>query len=165
MIRVVHPGSRIRMLTFYPSRIPDPGVKKAPNPGSGPATLASYLTAVLSLGCSLMKDNFCIYLFLGQDGGRQAGSKGELQGAAPELQVWLFFVTCSRAPFIYPFLSENIFKRSLCFLMVSKFCEVAQKRRISIIRLRKYIRKKKNLQRFVKTTRFFKLREIDPLQK
>ncbi len=44
MIRVVHPGSRIRMLTFYPSRIPDPdadflpipdpGVKKAPDPGS-----------------------------------------------------------------------------------------------------------------------------------
>jgi hypothetical protein len=34
MIRVVHPGSRIRMLTFYPSRIPDPGVKKAPEPGS-----------------------------------------------------------------------------------------------------------------------------------
>ncbi len=25
MIRVVHPGSRIRMLTFYPSRFPDPG--------------------------------------------------------------------------------------------------------------------------------------------
>jgi hypothetical protein len=25
MIRVVHPGSRIRMLTFYPSRIPDHG--------------------------------------------------------------------------------------------------------------------------------------------
>jgi hypothetical protein len=39
MIRVVHPGSRIRMLTFYPSRIPDPGVKKAPDPGSGSATL------------------------------------------------------------------------------------------------------------------------------
>jgi hypothetical protein len=36
MIRVVHPGSRI--LTFYPSRIPDPEVKKAPDPGSGPAT-------------------------------------------------------------------------------------------------------------------------------
>jgi hypothetical protein len=36
MIRVVHPGSRIRMLTFYPSRIPDPEsrVKKAPDPGS-----------------------------------------------------------------------------------------------------------------------------------
>ena len=36
MIRVVHPGSRIRMLTFsHPGpRIPDPGVKKAPNPGS-----------------------------------------------------------------------------------------------------------------------------------
>jgi hypothetical protein len=24
MIRVFHPGSRIRILTFYPSRIPDP---------------------------------------------------------------------------------------------------------------------------------------------
>jgi hypothetical protein len=36
MIRVVHPGfgSRILILTFYPSRIPDPGVKKAPDPGS-----------------------------------------------------------------------------------------------------------------------------------
>jgi hypothetical protein len=39
IIRVVHPGSRIRMLTFYPSRIPDPGDKKAPDPGSGSATL------------------------------------------------------------------------------------------------------------------------------
>ncbi len=29
---------RIRMLTFYPSRIPDPGVKKAPDPGSLPTT-------------------------------------------------------------------------------------------------------------------------------
>ncbi len=27
-------SSRIRMQTFYPSRIPDPGVKKAPDPGS-----------------------------------------------------------------------------------------------------------------------------------
>jgi hypothetical protein len=34
MIRVVHPGSRMWMLTFYPSRIPDEGVKKAPDPGS-----------------------------------------------------------------------------------------------------------------------------------
>jgi hypothetical protein len=30
---------RIRILIFYPSRIPDPGVKKAPDPGSGSATL------------------------------------------------------------------------------------------------------------------------------
>jgi hypothetical protein len=37
IIRVVYPGSRI--LVFYPSRIPDPGVKKAPDPGSGSATL------------------------------------------------------------------------------------------------------------------------------
>ncbi len=27
--RVVHPGSRIRILTFYPSRIPDPGGQKS----------------------------------------------------------------------------------------------------------------------------------------
>jgi hypothetical protein len=35
MIRGVHPGSRILMLTFsHPgSQIPDPGVKKVPNPG------------------------------------------------------------------------------------------------------------------------------------
>jgi hypothetical protein len=34
--RKYDPGcsSRIRMLTFYPSRIPDPGVKKTPDPGS-----------------------------------------------------------------------------------------------------------------------------------
>jgi hypothetical protein len=39
MIRVVHPGFWIRILTFYPSRIPYPGIKKAPDPGSGFATL------------------------------------------------------------------------------------------------------------------------------
>jgi hypothetical protein len=32
-------SSRIRILTFYPSRIPDLGIKKAPDPGSGSATL------------------------------------------------------------------------------------------------------------------------------
>ncbi len=47
------PGSR--MLTFYPSRIPDTGVKKAPDPGSGSATLlvgtvpAAPLLIILSL--------------------------------------------------------------------------------------------------------------------
>jgi hypothetical protein len=30
----------IRILILHPSRIPDPGVKKAPDPGSGSATLA-----------------------------------------------------------------------------------------------------------------------------
>ncbi len=37
MIWDVHPGyrSRTRILIFYPSRIPDGGVKKAPDPGSG----------------------------------------------------------------------------------------------------------------------------------
>jgi hypothetical protein len=43
----VHPGSgsRIQILTFYPSRIPDPGVKKALDPGS--ATLISYIISIL----------------------------------------------------------------------------------------------------------------------
>jgi hypothetical protein len=31
MIRIAHSRSQIRILTFYPSRIPDPGVKKAPD--------------------------------------------------------------------------------------------------------------------------------------
>ncbi len=35
MIRDVYHGSGYRILIFYPSRIPDPGVKKAPDPGSG----------------------------------------------------------------------------------------------------------------------------------
>ncbi len=34
MIRDVHPGSWIWILIFYPSRIPDLVVKKAPAPGS-----------------------------------------------------------------------------------------------------------------------------------
>jgi hypothetical protein len=32
MIRVVHPGSRIRMLTFYPSRIPGSRRHRIPDP-------------------------------------------------------------------------------------------------------------------------------------
>ncbi len=47
MIRVVHSGFRIRILTFYPSRIPDRGVKKAPDPGSGSATLNAQILAML----------------------------------------------------------------------------------------------------------------------
>jgi hypothetical protein len=54
MIRVVHPGSRIRMLTFsHPgSRIPDPGVKKhpIPDPGSGSATLIKSFTICTNRG-------------------------------------------------------------------------------------------------------------------
>ncbi len=34
MIRVVHPGSRIRMLTFYPSWIPAPGSRGQKGTGS-----------------------------------------------------------------------------------------------------------------------------------
>ncbi len=42
-------SSRIRILTFYPHRIPDPGVKKAPDPGSGSATLAQVMGAWMLL--------------------------------------------------------------------------------------------------------------------
>ncbi len=35
-------SSRIRILIFYPFRIPDPRVKKAPYPGSASATLVSW---------------------------------------------------------------------------------------------------------------------------
>ncbi len=40
-----HPGSgtRVRIFIFYPFRIPGPGVLKAPDPGSGSATLLEYL--------------------------------------------------------------------------------------------------------------------------
>jgi hypothetical protein len=43
MIRVVHPGSRIRIRFFLP--IPYPGVKRAPDPGS-----ATLLTTIVSVG-------------------------------------------------------------------------------------------------------------------
>ncbi len=39
MILVVHSGSWIRVLTFYPSRIPDPGVKSHRILDPGSATL------------------------------------------------------------------------------------------------------------------------------
>jgi hypothetical protein len=38
--------SRIRILTFNPFRIPDLGIKKAPDPGSGSATHTSISTAM-----------------------------------------------------------------------------------------------------------------------
>jgi hypothetical protein len=46
MIIVVHPGSasQIQIQIFYPTRIPAPVVKKAPDPGSGSATLTDCQT-------------------------------------------------------------------------------------------------------------------------
>jgi hypothetical protein len=40
-----HPGSQIRMLTFYPSQIPNSGVKKAADPGSGSSALLGTLSS------------------------------------------------------------------------------------------------------------------------
>jgi hypothetical protein len=50
MIRFVHPGYRswIRILTFCPSRITDPGVKKASDPGSGSTTLEGIIQFFLT---------------------------------------------------------------------------------------------------------------------
>jgi hypothetical protein len=42
--------SRIRILIFYPSRIQDPGVKKAPEPGSGTLVLVTFFPVVLDRG-------------------------------------------------------------------------------------------------------------------
>jgi hypothetical protein len=55
MIRVVHSGSRIRILTFYPSRIQNPGVEKAPDPGSGSATLSNGIGILLVKICKLRR--------------------------------------------------------------------------------------------------------------
>jgi hypothetical protein len=41
--RKYDPGCSFRILILYPSRIPNPGVKKAPDPGSGSATLEIYI--------------------------------------------------------------------------------------------------------------------------
>ena len=51
--RKYDPGcsSRKRMLSFYPSRIPDPGVKKAPDPGSGSATLLFIIDGAQHIIC------------------------------------------------------------------------------------------------------------------
>jgi hypothetical protein len=46
MIRDVHPGSRFRILIIHPSRIPDPEVKQAPDPGSGSSTLRAEITLI-----------------------------------------------------------------------------------------------------------------------
>ncbi len=46
MIQEVHTGSRIRILTFYPSRIRDSGVKKTPDPGS-----AALILTVVGMTC------------------------------------------------------------------------------------------------------------------
>ncbi len=50
----VHPGSRIRMLVFYPSRIPESGVKKAPDPD--PQYCHNFSTLVLYFICCLSPD-------------------------------------------------------------------------------------------------------------
>ncbi len=41
-------SSRIRILTFCPSQIPDPEVKKAPDPGSGSAALKTLFQHIVS---------------------------------------------------------------------------------------------------------------------
>ena len=51
-IWVVHP--RTLILIFYPSRIPDPGIKKAPDPGSG--TLIFYSSRIPDPGIKKAPD-------------------------------------------------------------------------------------------------------------
>jgi hypothetical protein len=49
MIRVVHPGSGSRILTFYPSRTQGSRLKKAPDPGSASLPLPEIKVAVPSI--------------------------------------------------------------------------------------------------------------------
>jgi hypothetical protein len=49
------PGCSSRILTFYPSWIPDPGVKKAPDPGTSSATLLQTMTTLNSQAFTLAR--------------------------------------------------------------------------------------------------------------
>ncbi len=51
--------SRIRLLICYPSRIPNQGVKKAPGPGSGSATLVQAVKVLLHCRCNPRLKNQC----------------------------------------------------------------------------------------------------------
>jgi hypothetical protein len=57
MIRVVHPGSRIRMLTFYPSRIPDVGSATLGfgTPDYRIMTYRMHISCVLAGACKVMR--------------------------------------------------------------------------------------------------------------
>ncbi len=48
-------------LDFYPSRIPDPGVKKAPDPGSGSATLITPNFLFVICYNSILLAVFCLW--------------------------------------------------------------------------------------------------------
>ncbi len=57
--RKYDPGcsSWIWILTFYPSRIPDPGVKKAPDPGSESATLSTCRLSIMNFDLAGNKED------------------------------------------------------------------------------------------------------------
>jgi hypothetical protein len=50
------------MLVLYPYRIPDPGVKKAPDPGSGSATLVFTVDAQDAVTHMFLEVGECVYL-------------------------------------------------------------------------------------------------------
>jgi hypothetical protein len=81
------------MLTFYPSRIPDPGVKKAPDHGFGSATL------LLSINDQPVAQIFFL-LYLGRiEAELKAGGGVQLrpQAAAHQLQA-AHQQACQQAP-------------------------------------------------------------------
>ncbi len=58
--------SRIRIIIFYHSRIPDPGVKKAPDPGFGSATLREWMITIgWSEWSSWYKLEYLLHCFFG----------------------------------------------------------------------------------------------------
>jgi hypothetical protein len=60
MIRVVHPGSGSWIFTHMDPGYPDPGVKKAPDPGSREVPSFSYHSCLASLLYLLLR---CLYLY------------------------------------------------------------------------------------------------------
>ncbi len=102
MIRVVHPGSR--MLTFYTSRIPDPGVKKAPDPGS--ATLGTGSPDGLRFG-------WHEWMGLGQN--KRRGWIGDfcIFLRVPDVFYWNTRISCGKCD------CELAYKVSCLFLSVS----------------------------------------------
>jgi hypothetical protein len=84
--RKYDPGcsSRIRILIFYPSRIPDPGVKKAPDPGS--ATLcATYCIAFILQGRDPLRE--CRAHRRDRDQEAEEAEGGHQQGRRQEVEI------------------------------------------------------------------------------
>ncbi len=91
------PDPRIRIRIFYPSRIPDPEVKKAPDPGSGSATLLLFIV-ISALDCGA--DDARLLLLAAEAGGGAEGAhlpRLSLRGGGPSASHMWFQVYGTQA--------------------------------------------------------------------